>query len=139
VPHTGRSDAPKIGKQLIRGFCARTLFTIRCAPDSPVHRGQKATRAFQNGAPKAPRSLRAIKGTLWRMELHTKHPLNILQHRDSASTHLFHYDRDLSTSLGCNFAVLFRVADLSTPCRLHLTPKLSQEHTNTLTLCDHAL
>jgi hypothetical protein len=57
----------------------------------------------------APRSLRAIKGTPWRMELHTKHPLNILQRRDSANTRLVHCDRDLSTSLSCNSIVLFCV------------------------------
>jgi hypothetical protein len=56
-----------------------------------------------------PRSLGATKGTSWRMELHTKHPLNILQRRDFAITQLFHCDRDLSTSLSCDSAVLFRV------------------------------
>jgi hypothetical protein len=109
VPHTGRSDAPRTGKQPIRGFCARALFTVRCAPDSSVHPRTEGIQSLPNGAPMAPRSLGAIKGTPWCMELHTKHPLNILQRRDSASTQLFHYDRDLSTSLSCNSAVMFRV------------------------------
>jgi hypothetical protein len=43
------------------------------------------------------------------MELNTKHPLNILQRRDFANTQLFHCDRDLSTSLSCNFVVSFCV------------------------------
>jgi hypothetical protein len=37
------------------------------------------------------------------------HPLNILEHRDFSSMQLFHCDRDLSTSLSCDSAMLFRV------------------------------
>jgi hypothetical protein len=55
------------------------------------------------------RSLGAIKGTPWCMEHYTKHSLNILQRRDFANTQLFHCDRDLSTCLGYNSVVLFRV------------------------------
>jgi hypothetical protein len=43
------------------------------------------------------------------MEQNTKHPLNILQRRDFANTQLIHCDIDLSTSLSCHSAVLFRV------------------------------
>jgi hypothetical protein len=42
------------------------------------------------------------------MEHNNKHPLNILQRRDIANTHLVHRDRDSSTSLSCNSTVLFR-------------------------------
>jgi hypothetical protein len=56
----------------------RTLLTVRCAPDSPVHPRTEGNHGLPNGAPTAPRSLEAIKGTPWRMELHTKHSLNIL-------------------------------------------------------------
>jgi hypothetical protein len=57
----------------------------------------------------APRSLGAIKETPRRMELYTKHLLNILQWRDFANTQLFYCDRDLSTSSSCNSAVSFHV------------------------------
>jgi hypothetical protein len=43
------------------------------------------------------------------MEQTTKHSLNILQRLDFASTHSIHCDRDLSTSLSCDSAALFRV------------------------------
>jgi hypothetical protein len=43
------------------------------------------------------------------MEHNPKHPLNFLQHRDFANTHLVHCDRDLSTSLSCNSVMLFCV------------------------------
>jgi hypothetical protein len=92
-----------------RRFSAYALFTARCAPDSPVHLRTEGNQGLPNGALMAPRSLGAIKRTPRRMELHTKHPLNILQHLHFASTQLFHCDRDLSTSLSCNSVVLFRV------------------------------
>jgi hypothetical protein len=92
-----------------RDSAPRALFTVRCAPDSPVHPRIEHNQGLPNRAPTAPRSLGAIKGTSWHMELHTKHSLNILQCRDSTNTQLFHYDRDLSTSLSYNSAVLFRV------------------------------
>jgi hypothetical protein len=88
---------------------ARALFSVRCVPDNPVHPWTEGNQGLSNGAPTAPRSLGAIKGTPRRMELYTKHPLNILQRLDFASMHLFHCDRDLSTSLSCNSVVLFHV------------------------------
>ena len=72
----------------------RALFTVRCAPDSPVHPRTEGNQGLPNGTPTARSSLGAIKGTLRRMELHTKHQLNILQRRDFTNTHLVHYDRD---------------------------------------------
>jgi hypothetical protein len=74
-----------------------------------VHPRTEGNQCLPNRASTTPRSLGAIKGTSWRMELHTKHPLNILQRRDFANTRLFHRDRDLSTSLSCNSVVLFHV------------------------------
>jgi hypothetical protein len=91
-----------------------TLLTVRCAPDSPVHPRTEGNNGLPNGAPTTPRSLEAIKGTPWRMELHTKHSLNILQRRDFAKTHLVYCDRDSSTSFSCNSDVLFRVRFLTT-------------------------
>jgi hypothetical protein len=79
------------------------------APDCPVRPWIEGNLGLSNGAPTAPSSLGAIKGTPRRMEQKTKHPLNILQRRDIANTHLVHCDRDLSTSLSCNSVVLFRV------------------------------
>jgi hypothetical protein len=79
------------------------------APNCPVHPQIEGNQGLSNGGPTAPRSLGAIKGTPRRMELHTKHPLNILQCRDFTNTHLVHCDRDSSTSLSCNSAVLFYV------------------------------
>jgi hypothetical protein len=58
--------------------------TVRCA------HGQKATMAFQNGAPTAPSFLGAIKGTPRRMEQDTKPPLNILRRLDPTNTHSTH-------------------------------------------------
>jgi hypothetical protein len=43
------------------------------------------------------------------MEHNTKLPLNILQCLNFASMHLFHCERELSTSLNCNSAALFCV------------------------------
>jgi hypothetical protein len=88
---------------------AHALFTIRCAPNSPVYPRTEGNQSLTNGAPTVPSSLGAIKGTPRRMEQHTEHPLNILQHRDFANTHLVHCDIDSSTSLSCNSVVLFRV------------------------------
>ena len=93
---TGQSGAPlldgpvppKIGNQPITRFCARALFTVRCAPDSLVHPRTEGNQSLSNGVPMASRSLGAIKVTTWRMKLHTKHPLNILQHQDAAITPL---------------------------------------------------
>jgi hypothetical protein len=79
------------------------------APDCPVRPRTEGNQGLLNGAPMAPSSLGAIKGTHRRMEQNTKHPLNILQHRDFANTHLIHCDRDSSTSLSCNSVVLFRM------------------------------
>jgi hypothetical protein len=79
------------------------------APDCPVHPRTKGNQGLPNGAPTAPSSLGAIKGTPRRMEQYTKHPLNILQRQDFANTHLVHRDRNSSTSLSCNSVVLFLV------------------------------
>jgi hypothetical protein len=100
---------PRTGKQPITRFVAVALFIIRCASDSPVHPWTEGNHSLPNDAPTTPWSLGAIKGTHWWMELNTKHPLNILQRRDFANTQLFHCDRDLSTSLSCNFVVSFCV------------------------------
>jgi hypothetical protein len=62
------------------------LFTVRYAPDSLVHPWAEGNQGLPNGAPTAPRSLRAIKGTPRRMEQNTKHPLNSLRHQDTATT-----------------------------------------------------
>jgi hypothetical protein len=85
---------------------ARVQFAVRCAPESPVHPRTEGNLGLPNGAPS---SLWAIKGTPRRMEHYTKPPLNILQRLDFASTHSFHCERDLSTSLSCNSAALFCV------------------------------
>jgi hypothetical protein len=62
------------------------------SPNSPVHSRTEGNQGLLNGAPMAPRFLGDIKGTRWRMELHTKNLLNILQHRDFANTQFFHCD-----------------------------------------------
>jgi hypothetical protein len=54
------------------------------------------------------------------MEQHTKHPLNILRHRDFVFTHLVHCDKDLRTSLSCNTAVLLSCACSCLMCVLLL-------------------
>jgi hypothetical protein len=79
------------------------------APDCPVCPRTEGNQSLPNGAQMTSRSLGAIKGTPWCMEHYTKHSLNILQRRDFANTQLFHCDRDLSTCLGYNSVVLFRV------------------------------
>jgi hypothetical protein len=97
---------PITRKQPIRdSLRAPSPCTVHC----PVHPRIEGNQVLPNGAPTTPRSLGAIKGTLERMKLHTKHSLNILQCWDFANTHLVHCDRDSSTSLNCNSAVLFRV------------------------------
>jgi hypothetical protein len=79
------------------------------ASDCPLRQRTEGNQSVPNGAPTTLSSLGAIKGTPRRMEQNTKHPLNILQCQDFANTYLVHCDRDLSTSLSCNSAVLFRV------------------------------
>jgi hypothetical protein len=79
------------------------------ALDCRVRQWTEGNQSLPNGAPSAPRSLGAIKGISRCVELHTKHSLNILQHLDFIIMHSFHCDRDLSTSLSCNFAALFYV------------------------------
>jgi hypothetical protein len=68
------------------------LFTVRCAPDSPVRPWTKGKNCLPNGAPTAPSCLGAIKGTSGRMDQDTKPPLNILRRLDSAITHPDHCD-----------------------------------------------
>jgi hypothetical protein len=61
---TRRSDAPRTRNQPIRGFVAVALFTIRSGPDSLVYPRTEGNQGLPNGAPTAPKSLGAIKGTL---------------------------------------------------------------------------
>jgi hypothetical protein len=82
VPPPDGPVPPRTGNQPIMRFCAHTLFTVRCAPDSPVHPRTEGNQGLLNGAPTAPRSLGAIKRTPRRMELYTKQSLNILQRQD---------------------------------------------------------
>jgi hypothetical protein len=78
------------------------LFTIRCAPDSPVRPRTKGKNCLPNGAPTTSSCLGAIKETPSRMEQYTKPLLNILRRLDSANTHSDHRDWDLSTSCVVN-------------------------------------
>jgi hypothetical protein len=48
----------------------------------------EGNQGLSNGAPMAPMTLGAIKGTPRRMEQYTNHPLNILQHQEIAPTPL---------------------------------------------------
>jgi hypothetical protein len=68
----------------------RVLFTVRCAPDTPVRQRTEGNNGLPNEAPTAPSSLGAIKGTPRRMEQYTKPPLNILRRLDTATMHLVH-------------------------------------------------
>jgi hypothetical protein len=77
------------------------LFTVRCAPDSPVHPWTEGNNGLPNGALTASSCLGAIKGTPRRMEQHTKPPLNILRCLDFAGTHSVHRIWDLITCLRC--------------------------------------
>jgi hypothetical protein len=88
---------------------SRALFTVWCAPDSPVHPRTEGNQSLPNRALTTSKSLGAIKGTPSRMEQYTKHPLNILHRLDFASTHSFHCYRYLINSLSCNSAALFRL------------------------------
>jgi hypothetical protein len=93
---TGRSGAPteaetnQSGDSLSRPACV--VFTVRCAPDSPVRQRTEGNHGLPNGARTAPSSLGPIKGTPRHMEQTIKHPLNILRCLDSASTHSVHCD-----------------------------------------------
>jgi hypothetical protein len=66
------------------------IFTVRCAPDSPMRPWTEGKNCLPNGAPTAPSCLGAIKGSPRCMEQHTKPPLNILRRLDSTSTHQDH-------------------------------------------------
>jgi hypothetical protein len=79
------------------------------APDYLVRPQTEGNQSLPNGTPTAPSYHGAIKGTPRCMEQKTKHPLNILQCLDFASTRSFHCDRDWSTSFSCNSIVLFCV------------------------------
>jgi hypothetical protein len=79
------------------------------APDYPVRAQIEGNQSLPNGTPTAFSCLGTIKGTPMSMEQDTKPPLNILQCLDFASTHSFHCDKDLSTSLSCNSAALLCV------------------------------
>jgi hypothetical protein len=64
----------------------RWLFSVRCAPDSPVHPRTQGNPELPNEEPSTPRLLGAIKGTLRSMEHVSKHTLSTIQLRDSATT-----------------------------------------------------
>jgi hypothetical protein len=86
----------------VRDFVAVAQFIVWCVPDSPVHPWTEGNQGLSIRAPMAPRSLGAIKGTPRCMELNTKHPLNILQHRDVATTPLLHYLKIQARVFSCN-------------------------------------
>jgi hypothetical protein len=86
----------------------------------PVRPRTEGNYGLPNRAPTTPSCLGAIKGTLRRMEQYIKHLLNILKYRDFAFTHLVHYDRDSSTFLSCNSAVLLSCARSCLVCVLML-------------------
>ena len=90
------------------------------ALDCPVRSLTESNYGLLNGAPTAPSCLGAIKWTPRRMEQYTKHLLNILRCRDFAFTHLVHSDRDSSTFLSCNSAVLLSCARSCLVCMLVL-------------------
>jgi hypothetical protein len=73
-----------------------------------------------NGAPMAPSCLGTIKGTPRRMEEYTKQLLNILRRRHFAFMHLVQCDRDSSTFVSCNSAVLLSCAHSCLVCMLVL-------------------
>jgi hypothetical protein len=119
---TVRFGAPRTENQPITRFSVATVFTIRCAPDCPVHSRTEGNQSLPNGAPTAPRSLGAIKGTPRRMKHHTKHHLNILRHRDTVITLEFelYYDvlflvllSQLASMCCCDF--FFSLVCVSTP------------------------
>jgi hypothetical protein len=85
----------QIRKEIVHYSCPVVHWTVRCA------HGQKATIAYQNGAPTTPSYLGAINETPRRMEQYIKPPLNIPRFLDSANMHLIHCLRDLSTCLSC--------------------------------------
>jgi hypothetical protein len=70
----------------------RALFISGGAPDCPVRQLIEGKNCLPNGGPTAPSCLGAIKGTPGHMEQHTKPPLNILRHLDTARTHPDHCD-----------------------------------------------
>jgi hypothetical protein len=79
---TGRSCAPqkrKLANHVI--LCSFTIHCLVCTGQFGAH-ATEGNQGLPNGAPTAPRSLGAIKGTARRMELYTKQSLNILQRRD---------------------------------------------------------
>jgi hypothetical protein len=75
----------------------RALFMSDGASHCPVHQPTEGKNCLLNGDPTAPSCLGAIKGTPRHMEQHTKPPLDILRHLDSANMHPDTCDRDLST------------------------------------------
>jgi hypothetical protein len=66
----------------------RALFTVRWCVGLSSAPMTEGNQGLSNRAPTTHRSLGAIKGTHRRMEQYTKHPLSILQHRDTATTFL---------------------------------------------------
>jgi hypothetical protein len=94
-------------RQTRKGIVHCSLSSV--PPDCPVRPRIEGNQSLPNGTPTAPNYLGAIKGTSRRIELYTKHSLNILHRLDFASTHLVHCNRDLSTSLVYDSVALFRV------------------------------
>jgi hypothetical protein len=67
------------------------------APDCPMRHLTEGKIDLSSWSSTAPSCLRAIKGTLRRMEEDTKHSLSILKHPDSAPAHSLHCVSDLSS------------------------------------------
>jgi hypothetical protein len=76
------------------------------APDCPVRHSTEGKDNLTFLSPMAPSCLGAIKGTPRHKEQYTKHSPSILRHPDSAPTHLFHCDSDLSFISSCELPVL---------------------------------
>jgi hypothetical protein len=106
---TGRSGAARTGNQPSTRFSVAALFTVRCAPDIPVHPRTVGNQSLPNGAPMAPRSLGDIKHTPRRMQHYTQasfeHP-KTPRHCDHARALIVW---DSGKCLSCNSIVLFLV------------------------------
>jgi hypothetical protein len=69
------------------------------APDCPVRQSTEGKNCLPGMLSTAPSCLGAIKGTPWRMEDTTKHPLSIVDHSHFILVHLFDILSDLSSVL----------------------------------------
>jgi hypothetical protein len=84
-----------------------TLFTARCAPDSPVRPRTEGNQSLPNGEATTPFAIGAIKGAPRCLYQDTKHQHPTTpRHYDHAIDLL---DRDLSTCLSYNSAALSHV------------------------------